>query len=156
MYGGMNSSVASRSAALVASLLGFGVVLLGCGGAPPASGPVSFGTEPLAVLASTAGTKQISVWTSPQPPVKGVNAVQLLVTDTASGTPLDGLDIQAVPWMPSHGHGTSAKTEVLPQDGGVYQVDNVYLYMDGSWELRTTLTATDGADDTVVPVFDVP
>jgi len=139
---------------LTASLLG---ALAGCGAAPEpaAPGPVSFGAEPLMVLASTAGTKQVTVWTSPQPPVKGVNAVQLLVTDTATGAPLDDLGVQAVPWMPSHGHGTSAKTLVEAHEGGVYQVDDVYLYMDGSWELRTTLTAAGGAD-TVVPVFDVP
>lgn len=134
-----------------------GTSLAGCGGAPePASAePISFGAAPLAVLASTAGTKQITVWTSPQPPVKGVNAVQLQVTDAATGAPLDGLGVQAVPWMPSHAHGTSAKTQVLPQDAGVYQVDNVYFYMDGTWELRTTFSAADG-DDTVAPVFDVP
>jgi len=129
----------------------------GCGGAPAPSspGPITFGAESLLVLSSTAGTKQISVWTSPQPPVKGVNAVQLLVTDATTTAPLDGLTVQAVPWMPSHAHGTSAKTWVVPQQGGVYQVDNVYLYMDGTWQLRTTLGGDTG-DDTVVPEFDVP
>jgi hypothetical protein len=141
---------------LVAGVL-WGASPLGCGGAPPAPAavPASFGAEPLVVLPSTAGTKEVAVWTSPQPPVKGVIAVQLQVTDSATGSPLDGLAIQAVPWMPSHGHGTSAKTLVQPEEAGVYQVDNVYLYMDGAWELRTTLTAADGPD-TVVPVFDVP
>ena len=140
------------------TVLGAGALgaLAGCGAAPApsSSGPPSFGADPLVVLPSTAGTKQVSVWTSPQPPVKGVNAVQLLVTD-ATGAPLDGLDVQAVPWMPAHAHGTSAKTKIVPEDGGLYQVDNVYLYMDGTWELRTTL-ASAGDEDTVVPVFDVP
>jgi hypothetical protein len=137
----------------VAGVLALATGSAGCGGAPPPSpsGPISFGAEPLMVLASTAGTKQIAVWTSPQPPQKGVNAVQLLVTDAATGAPLDDLAVQAVPWMPSHAHGTSAKTQVLAEDGGVYQVDNVYLYMDGTWQLRTSL-----GDDTVVPEFDVP
>jgi len=140
-----------------ASLLVLATTVAGCGGAPaaPTEGPISFGTGPLAVMLSTAGTKQITVWTSPQPPVKGVNAVQLLVTDATTGAPLDGLAVQAVPWMPSHAHGTSAKTQVVPQGGGLYQVDNVYLYMDGTWQLRTTLGAADG-NDTVVPEFDVP
>lgn len=142
---------------LAAGVLVCVTALSGCGGEPaaPAEGPISFGAAPLVVLPSTAGTKQISVWTSPQPPVKGVNAVQLLVTDVATGAPLDGLAIQAVPWMPSHAHGTSARTQILPEDGGLYQVDNVYLYMDGTWQLRTTFSAADG-DDTVVPEFDVP
>ena len=103
------------------------------------------------VLPSAAGTKQVTVWTSPQPPEKGVNAVRLLVSDATTGVPLDGLAVQAVPWMPSHAHGTSAKTRVLAEDGGMYQVDNVYLYMDGTWQLRTSL-----GEDTVVPEFDVP
>jgi len=147
----------SAGCGVTAFLLG---ALAGCGAAPAPSesGPVSFGAEPLVVLTSTTGTKQVTVWTSPQPPVKGVNAVQLLVADATTGTPLDGLDVQAVPWMPSHGHGTSAKTLVEPLDRGLYQVDNVYLYMDGSWELRTTLTtpASSATADSVVPVFDVP
>jgi len=148
---------AGRRPILVAGLVVLGATAAGCGGAaaPAPAGPISFGAEPLMVLPSTAGTKQITVWTSPQPPVKGVNAVQLLVTDAATGAPLPGLVVQAVPWMPSHAHGTSARTQVVPQDGGLYQVDNVYLYMDGTWQLRTTLGAADG-DDTVVPEFDVP
>jgi len=150
MYWGMSCS--GRRVVLVAGVLCLATVA-GCGGAPApaAAGPISFGAEPLMVLPSTAGTKQITIWTSPQPPVKGVNAVQLLVADAPTGAPLDGLAVQAVPWMPSHAHGTSARTQVLPQQGGLYQVDNVYLYMDGTWQLRTTLD-----DDTVVPEFDVP
>jgi len=150
-------SSSGRDLSLACGVLFVGMSLAACGGEPPPSpaGPISFGAEPLAVLSSTTGAKQVTVWTSPQPPVKGVNAVQLLVTDATTGAALDGLSVQAVPWMPSHAHGTSAKTQVLPQAGGLYQVDNVYLYMDGTWELRTTLGAA-GGDDTVVPVFDVP
>src|SRR3569623_110121 len=103
-----------------------GASLAGWGGAPaPAACPNSFGAAPLMVLPSTAATKQVTVWTSPQPHVKGVNAVQLLVTDVETGAALAGLAVRAVPWLPSHAHGTSAKTQVLPQDGGVNQEDNV-------------------------------
>ena len=41
--------------------------------------------------------------------------------------------------MPSMGHGTSATT-VTPQGGGVYLVTEVYLYMQGDWALRTTIS----------------
>jgi hypothetical protein len=120
-----------------------------------ASGPIAFPVEPTATLGSDSGQLQIAVRTSPQPAVKGVNAVQYVVTDALTGAPIDGLDVVAVPWMPAHGHGTTAKTTVEPQGDGVYQITDVYLYMDGTWELRSSLTAGTAVDG-VSPTFDVP
>jgi hypothetical protein len=132
------------------------VGVVGCGAAGPSPGPAAFPLEPFATLSSDSGQYQVQVRTSPQPPVKGVDAVQYQIAD-AAGAPVDGLVIDAVPWMPSHGHGTSAKAVVEPQDQGVYEITNVYLFMDGHWELRSTLTSADGAGaDGVTPVFDVP
>lgn len=134
-------------------------LLLACGlgvgcGAPAAPGEIAFPAEPLTTLTTDGGRWQVAVRTSPQPPIKGVDAVQFQVTD-ADGVGVDGLAVAAVPWMVAHGHGTSARTQVEPQGLGIYQIANVYLYMDGQWELRSTLTS-DVATDAVTPVFDVP
>jgi len=127
--------------------------LAGCGGDGQPSGPVTFPSEALMSLPSDAGRFVVTVRTSPQPPVRGVDAVQLQIAD-AAGLPVDGLSIEAVPWMPAHGHGTSTRPTVEPQGGGVYQITNVNLYMAGLWELRSTLQFGEGAD-TVAPAFDV-
>jgi len=127
--------------------------LAGCGGDGQPSGPVVFPAEALMSLASDAGRFVVTVRTSPQPPVRGVDAVQLQIDDSV-GTPVDGLSIEAVPWMPAHGHGTSTRPKVEPQGGGIYELTNVSLYMAGLWELRSTLRFAEGAD-TVAPAFDV-
>jgi hypothetical protein len=127
----------------------------GCGaaGPPTAQGPIVFPSEPLTTLPSAEARYQVEVRTSPQPPVKGVNAVELRISD-AAGALVDGLTIAATPWMPAHGHGGRATTVVEPEGDGAYRITNVYLYMEGSWELRSTLTSLDG-EDAVTPVFDV-
>jgi hypothetical protein len=129
-------------------------LLAGCGAAVDAPGEISFPPEPLATLISEGGRWQVAVRTSPQPPIKGVDAVQFQISD-ADGAGVDGLAVTAVPWMTAHGHGTSARTRVSAQGLGIYQIDNVYLYMDGRWELRSTL-ASDDAAEAVTPIFDVP
>jgi len=70
--------------------------LAGCGGDGQPSGPVVFPAEALMSLASDAGRFVVTVRTSPQPPVRGVDAVQLQIDDSV-GTPVDGLSIEAVP-----------------------------------------------------------
>jgi len=128
--------------------------LAGCGASEGAPGEIAFPPEPLVTLASDSGRWQVAVRTSPQPPTKGVDAVQFQITD-ADGASVDGLAVTAVPWMTAHGHGTSARTRVIAQGLGIYQIENVYLYMDGRWELRSTLASEDVAE-AVTPIFDVP
>ena len=143
----------------VLATVAIGAALVGAacgaaGGPAAATLPPTFPAEAFAVLPSDSGTLQVAVRTWPQPPVKGVDAVQYVVTD-ADGNGVDGLDLTVVPWMPAHGHGTSVGTVVAPQGGGVYQITEVYLYMDGHWELRSTFSGG-AAPDSIAPAFDVP
>lgn len=143
--------------AVVAVVVIWALGAAACAGAnepPQAAGPVEFPAEILASLSSDAGRFVVTVRTSPQPPERGVDAVQLRVTDVA-GQPVDALAIEAVPWMPAHGHGTSLHAAVEARGDGVYEVTNVYLYMAGLWELRSTLRLAADDSDTVTPVFDV-
>jgi len=139
-------------AGLLSALL-MGGPLAGCGAPGEAPGDASFPPEPLTTLTTSGGLWQVAVRTFPQPPIKGVDVVQLQIADV-NGVGVDGLTVSAVPWMAAHGHGTSVRTRVAAQGMGVYQIDNVYLYMDGRWELRSTL-AGPGASESVTPVFDV-
>lgn len=98
-----------------------------------------FPTSPYANFATDSGSYRIAMRTSPsQPPVRGVLQVELRVTD-ADGKPADGLSIAAVPWMPSHGHGSSVEPIVTPEGSGIYEIDDVSLYMPGTWQLRLTV-----------------
>jgi hypothetical protein len=110
--------------------------------------------QPLVTLVSDGGNWTVSIETAPQPPRKGSVDVTYRITDGA-GAPADGLDLQVLPWMPAHGHGTSVTPLVTPQGGGAYLASPVYLYMAGHWELRTQIQGGDIADS-VVPAFDVP
>ena len=135
--------------ALVLGAIGFG-----CGDAMPASsGPPTFPADALTAAASTSGQLHVELRTDPQPPVHGAIAGQLAITN-AAGEPVDGLDLAVVPWMPSHGHGTSITPRITAQGQGLYLVEQLYLYMGGTWELRTTISGA--VDDEVVPNVEVP
>jgi hypothetical protein len=132
-----------------------------CGGGAAPLGEIPDPTLPpswnaLATEPSAAGTWTVVVWTSPQPPMKGVIDVVLRVSDAASGMPVDGLALAVVPWMPAHGHGTSVPTAVAAEGDGYYLVKPVDLYMSGRWELRTAIDDVSGTHDDVVPVVDIP
>jgi hypothetical protein len=131
-----------------------GALVAGCGGEVPAAGPPVFEIEPGAVLTSASGLVSVSVWTSPAPPTKGLNAVRFRVVD-AGGAPLDGAGVSATVWMPAHGHGTSVKPSVTERGDGVYDVERVVFFMDGHWEVRSTFTDGAGAVDGFVATFDV-
>jgi hypothetical protein len=151
------SGVGYASESVLVSVLGLvlGLGLPACtGGAPEVMGfdpSMLPTTDPLMVLPTMAGTREVSVWTAPEPPRKGANELLYRIADL-TGASLDGLSLQVVPWMPAHGHGTAAAPVVTPLGEGRYLVKPAYLYMAGRWELRTTI---DGSDS-VVPVFDVP
>ena len=112
----------------------------------------AFPAEPYTTTTSSTGALVIDVRTSPQPPSIGTNDVQLSITRASDGTPVDGLTVDVEPWMPSMGHGTSSTT-VTPQGGGMYLVTDVYLYMQGVWSLRTTISGS--MSDNAAPQLDI-
>jgi hypothetical protein len=103
--------------------------------------------------ASESGGFVVEVRTSPQPPARGSNDVELTVTHASDGTPAPDLDVQVQTWMPSMNHG-SADPTVTDVGEGKYLVSGVYLYMPGTWELRTTLSGA--VTDHATPTLSVP
>lgn len=79
------------------------------------------------------------VESTPGPPVKGANVWRLSLTN-GSGDPVPGARVSVVPFMPDHGHGTSRQPVVTDLGGGEYQVDPVYLFMPGLWEVTVEVT----------------
>jgi hypothetical protein len=120
------------------------------GGYDPTMPPA---TPPAMTLTSEGGAWEVSLWSFPDPPRKGLIDVVYRIADK-SGSATDGLTVEAQPWMPAHGHGTSTVPTVRPQGAGLYWATPVNLYMSGRWELRTAIG--DGSADRVVFVVDVP
>jgi hypothetical protein len=116
-----------------------------CSSASPAP-TGTFPADPYTTTTSDSGGLVVDLRTSPQPPSRGTNEVELTITRASDGTPVDGLSLDVVPWMPAMEHGTSSPT-VTAEGGGVYLVTEVYLYMPGVWDLRTAISgaATDNA-----------
>jgi hypothetical protein len=86
---------------------------------------------------------------TPASPIRDDNAWTLMVTDLA-GAPLEGMVVDASPWMPDHGHGTPVEEVVLDQGGGLYQVDPLNLFMAGYWEVTFEITDAEGNPDEVM------
>jgi hypothetical protein len=130
-------------------------VLVGCSSSGTSSPPsADFPGDAYVVLPTDSGRMRVEVRTAPdQPPARGVVSVQLSIM-TPSGTPIDGLRIDAVPWMPSMGHGASIKPSVSAAGQGRYVLANVDFFMPGQWELLTTIA--DNAEDHVTPTFSIP
>jgi hypothetical protein len=118
-----------------------------CSSADAADGAnASFPPDAITTVPTDDGTLVVAVRTSPsQPPPRGTCTVELTITD-AAGAPKDGLALDVVPWMPSHGHGASTKPAVLAKGGGNYVVTDVNFFMPGEWELRTTIGGASHAD----------
>jgi len=121
------------------------------GGSSP--GSATFSADAYVTATSDSGALSIEVRTSPQPPARGTNSVELTITRVSDGTPVDGLTLDVVPWMPAMGHGTSTPT-VTPEGGGVYLATEVYLYMPGLWALQTGISGP--MTDHAAPQVTVP
>ncbi len=113
------------------------VLALGTACSSPSSSSLS-SQFPLTVM-SDAGKLRVEL-TTPESLVVGNDQIEMLVTNMADGSPLDGMTVGVVPYMPSMGHGTSVTPTVTAEGGGKYLVTNLYLFMPGTWELETSFS----------------
>lgn len=149
--------------AVVASLVG--VTAVGCHDDPKPTGTsdadfYSCAEETRAIpytkgmtLDSTGGAFALTVLDSTFPdengiarsqaPAKGRNVWTVKITDAVTGAPLDGLSIQVTPRMPDHpNHGTLAVV-VTPLGAGIYDLDPLYLWMAGLWNVKVDIQRSD-------------
>ncbi len=137
-----------------ASLLALALLVAGCGATAPAATPeLSFAAAPAETVTTSSGALRVEVRWSPEVPVKGADAAQLTFLD-AQGAPVDGLDVDVVPWMPAHGHGTSIQPVASASGPGAVVVSPLYLYMSGQWQLRMKISGT--VDDSAVATIEIP
>lgn len=109
------------------------------------SGVLSFKEGKLSIFASF-----IKSPTMDEDSVLALEAIDLSSRQPAVFT--DKIDVEL--WMPSMGHGSSP-TQVVPMMdsdarplAGMYLVTNVFFIMPGDWEVRVTLTDSQGRVET--------
>jgi hypothetical protein len=129
------------------------LALTACSGPAPTSGTPTFSGTVYLTATSASGALRVDMRTWPQPPAMGTNALELTVTDAADGAPRDDLTVAVSPWMPAMNHGSSAIPTVTPQGHGKYLVTEVYLFMPGLWQLRTSFSG--GVTDHVTPAVEI-
>ena len=147
------SSVRSTPRSSTRFVVLLAAIACGACSSPAAPSSTGFGPDPYVTAMTDSGALKIEVRTSPQPPSRGNDTVELTISNASDGTPVDGLTLDVQPWMPSMNHGTSAPT-IAPEGNGKYLVSNVYLFMAGTWQLRTTISGA--ATDHAEPAVEVP
>ena len=85
------------------------------------------------------------VSSDPAPPSRYDNTWVIEIED-ATGAPLDDADVEVVPFMPDHGHGTGIPAVITPDPDvdGRYDVVPVNLFMPGLWEVTIRATPAGG------------
>lgn len=81
----------------------------------------------------------------------GTNSMKLFVGDRRSKTPVkEKLDIEVVPWMPAHEHGTAKLPIVKYLGNGFYSIEQVDFTMPGLWEVYIRINTGKKNEDTAV------
>ncbi len=120
------------------------------------AGEIRSSLSPYQSILSASRNLKLSIWTLPdQPPTRGVIEAKIAISKASDNTPVNGLTISIVPWMPSMGHGTPISPSVTSLGQGEYIAKNVSVFMAGQWELRTTLTSLNGVNDSATFALDV-
>jgi hypothetical protein len=73
---------------------------------------------------------------TPPPPATQNMTWTLKITDS-TGQPVTGATFSPAikTWMPQHTHGSTAVPMAVEKGDGVYEIDNLYLYMIGVWQV---------------------
>lgn len=98
---------------------------------------------------------RIELHIEPPQPVVGNNALVLDVYDARSNERIDDAEIEVIPWMTMHGHGSSKKPTVHKQGSGHYRVENVFFTMEGDWDLMVTIQKKGAKDTATFPISHV-
>ncbi len=106
----------------------------------------------LLLIAPAAGAQQFTVtYSTPDGPVE-INRMHswILHVEDASGTPVEGAEIEVDGGMPAHDHGLPTAPRVTEDLGdGDYRLDGVRFHMRGRWQMYFTIRSGD-TEETVV------
>ena len=84
----------------------------------------------------------------------GMNKIDIILHDK-NDADVVGAEIELVPWMPDMGHGVRTKPVITEKGGGLYNVEQVELSMQGLWELRITVKKNGVSDKAVFAFPDI-
>jgi len=114
------------------------------------------GISPAGMNRTTEGNLfRIELRIDPPQPVVGNNSLLLDVYDARSNEKIDDAEIEVIPWMTMHGHGSSKKPTVHKQGSGQYRVENVFFTMEGDWDLLITIQKKSAKDTATFPISHV-
>ena len=82
----------------------------------------------------------------------GANRAELVIRDN-EGKPVVGVLVRVLPLIYQHGESTLMKPRVTEKDKGHYQVENIYIEIEGHWVLKISMKIGDLEDEVV---FDFP
>jgi hypothetical protein len=101
-------------------------------------------------IASDSGTYQLHLVDGDWTPAMGSNSLRVHLMG-AEGHAM-AMDLAVEPWMPEHGHGSSAVPTATDEGHGTWNLENILFTMPGAWELRITCTIAGVAERFVVAV----
>jgi hypothetical protein len=103
---------------------------------------------------SEQGFYSVDVQSAANPVMVGKNNMTVTIRDVKSMKPLERkLNIEALPWMPAHEHGSSNKPIITYLGKGKYRIEEITFTMPGDWDVY--LKIQDGGNEDSV-VFNVP
>ena len=88
---------------------------------------------------------------APSPPDQGFNRWEIHVEDM-NGQPVPGVQVDAKPWMPDHGHGSVPlmhRARQLDTNNEQRTLGPMNFFMPGLWTVTMKLTSSLGADEAV-------
>jgi hypothetical protein len=94
----------------------------------------------------------VLVSATPGPPALLGNTWVVKILD-AGGSPVPGATFTSIkPWMPDHGHGSSATPSATDNKDGTYTIAPLYFFMAGLWQVTLAVQAN-GKNDSAVFSF---
>lgn len=89
----------------------------------------------------------------PSPPERGSNTWTIKVSSNGSSEKLEGCEIDLVPFMPEHGHGSPKQPDTIDLGDGIYQVTDIVFTMPGLWSMEFTVACNNGDREQLVYEF---
>lgn len=82
------------------------------------------------------GYFSVSVDLNTKPLNVGRNTIELVIHDKSTGKPLERkIEIEIIPWMPAHEHGSNEVPIVKEKGRGQYLVERLNFTMPGEWDI---------------------
>jgi hypothetical protein len=96
------------------------------------------------------GFYSVDVQCAANPVMTGKNNITVTINDVKSMKPLEKkLIIEAIPWMPTHEHGSSDIPVITYLGKGQYRIDEINFTMPGDWDVYLKIR-DGGKEDTAV------